>query len=119
MKTILKRLKRLWEISAHFDSDLKTIFAKIDCAEKRIIDAEKVIRDRTTISVDHHISQDSTIILCGQYDNHDYVEILSMDSKEFAPFVLRLREMKHLGMLRRVDSGPSLKIVWESEKDYK
>lgn len=92
--------KKLRNIVKWYSRDLEEI-------HKRIAAAEKVIRDRTDISVDVRHDGYNTIIVTGQYKGVGYVQTYAVNRKDLAYLIEQLRDMERYGAIRNIDSPPT------------
>lgn len=82
-------------------------------------EAVKIIRDRTRVSadIDAYSPKDypNYVVLCGRYGNFDYVQTVTLSSKDFRFIVNQLKEMRKYADIKFVDVPPNLKHVVDSE----
>ncbi len=111
---MIRWFRKLREIVRNYDTDKNAILLKICRTEKRAIEAENVIRDRTAIHADIHTQSDNQIIVVGRYRNRDYVQVFHMASNDFCATIEKFREMERFGFMSRIDAAPQMKAVFEN-----
>lgn len=97
-KDLRKLIRKLRWIAKTYDNNQKHIHARIN-------DAEKIIKERTSIHVDLGIKTHHQIIVAGRYRNHDYVQTYAVQEKDIKYLIEMLRQMEKYGEVERVD-GP-------------
>jgi hypothetical protein len=73
---------------------------------------EKILRDRTDISVDVGVRGENTIIVTGRYRKADYVEVFSIGDMEMNNLIHLLRQMQQYATVKRIDAPISFKGVF-------
>jgi len=106
---MLKWLKKLKSIVAGYDADLRN-------AHSRIAELEKLVKDRTNISVDAGFRSASHVIVIGRYRNADYVQTFEMDTPSLDALIDQLREHERYGKVVRVDAPPVFRAVFERDR---
>jgi len=106
---MLKWLKKLKEIVAGYDADLRT-------AHTRIAELEKLVKDRTNIAVDVGFRSASHVIVIGRYRNADYIQTFEMDTPSLDGLIEQLRERERYGSVKRVDAPPLFRAVFERHR---
>lgn len=101
-------LKKLNQIVAAYDTDLRQ-------AHARIAELEKMVKDRTNIAVDVGFSGANHVIVIGRYKNADYIQTFHMDSNNLACLIDELRDRSRYGHVRRVDAPPEFRAVFHRE----
>ncbi len=73
---------------------------------RRIANAERMIKHRTEISADVHarINHLNHIVLVGRYRNNDYVEIFSIRNDSMDSLVQQLAHMQKYAQVHRIDA---------------
>jgi len=104
-------MKKLLAIVAGYDAALRG-------AHTRINALEKLVRDRTNISVDVGFRTASHVIVVGRYRNADYVQTFALDTPDLNVLIDRLREMERYGTVQRVDAPPLFRAVFNRERSF-
>lgn len=105
---MLSWIKKLKRIVTRYDADLQA-------AHARIAELEKLIRDRTDISVELGFRSATNVIVTGRYKNADYVQTFQINERDTGALVDQLREMQRFGVIRKIDCPPPLKAVFKRE----
>jgi len=103
---MLKWIKKLKTIVARYDNDFSKEHA-------RIMELEKLIRERTNIAVDVGVAGTSHVIVVGRYRNVDYVQTYALNTPDLATLIEQLQQMERYGVVRRVDAPPQFRAVFE------
>jgi len=116
---MLQTIKKLRWIAKIWDDfyNTKDNYAqtRINTANRRIYELEKLIKDRTTIAVDVNYREPNTIIVIGSYNNRDYIQTFRVDKNDINYLIEELKKMEHYGTVRRIDAPAGIKFVIESE----
>lgn len=105
--------KKLKNIVSTYDKDYKRLSEDYKYLYNRITEAEKLIKDRTTISADVVYSgpDRNQIIVTGRYRSRDYVQVFTLADNELKTLVDQLREMERYGVIDKVDAIHGMKEV--------
>lgn len=101
---------QLLKIAGSYDGDHKWFMS-------RIVQAENLIKDRTDIAVDAHVTNHNPnqIIVTGRYRNRDYVQVFTLADNELGTLVEQLREMQRYGVVNKIDAPIGFRNVIERE----
>lgn len=111
LRDIVKLHKQLLEIIGTYNSDKEWMSNRIACAEQ-------TIKDRTDIHTDFHFRGQNQIIAIGRHRNRDYVQVFTIDQKDFDNMLNILRDITKFTRPGRFDIPSSFKAVIERELDY-
>jgi hypothetical protein len=103
---LLNWFKKLIAVVNSYDADLRA-------AHVHIADLEKLVRDRTTISVDVGLHGCSHVIVMGRYRNTDFVQTYEVRHDELGKLIDHLQRASHYGVVRRVDAPPQIRAAFE------
>jgi len=94
---------------------LDTIEYDIDQMKKNIDDAVDVIRDRTTVNIDHypHGCDPNRVVIIGRHKNTDYVQIFDLNTRDFGEIVEILKSLTKYSKMGIIDSTPTCKQIFE------
>jgi len=122
---IIKWFKTLARIVRDYDNTCEGLEAGLIQAEaaaqqaiNRANAAERVIRDRTDLSVDvsAHKNSPSTVIVTGRYKGMDYVQVFNVSHDSFGELVDQLREQNRFATTRYIDTvSPVVREVIDRE----
>lgn len=99
--------KKLFEIVRDYDQ-------RNDYNTQRVIDLEKILRDRTSLNVDIHHKGLNHVIMVGRYKNTDWIQTYTIDGKDFHHLVDQLKHMQRYGVVDRVDAPPQMSAAIRS-----
>jgi hypothetical protein len=108
MKRIKKFVSELLWLVSNARSELSIL-------SRRVEFAEKLIKDRTTISADLNYRGGGQIIIIGRYRNEDYIQTYSVPDRDLRGLIETLRNMQRYGAIRRIDAAPQLRAVIKRE----
>lgn len=108
----MKWFKKLFRIVRNHDLEVKRLERKID-------KLEKLLRDRTSLSVDiSPMSRGVThVVVCGRYKNRDYVEVFSITEKDLIDLIPTLKQLQKKASLNFVDAPMEFKAVLKRQID--
>lgn len=108
-------VKKLLTVVREHEADVETltelINARANDLYRRVEQAEKLIRDRTTVDVDVGFSGGCTVIVTGRYRDADYVNVHTIRPEDFRALVELLREMERFANLRHIDAAPEFRAT--------
>lgn len=108
-------VKKLLTVVREHEADIETltelINARANDLYRRVAQAEKVIRDRTTVDVDVGIRGGCTVIVTGRYRDTDYVNVHAIRPEDFHALVEQLREMERFARARHIDAAPEFRAT--------
>jgi len=99
-----KWIKQLRKIVANYDDDRARLLRKI-------LAAEKVIRDRTNIHADICLESPNQIIVIGRYKNRDYIQTYAITEGDLHYCIEMLQRMQMNGTIRRIDAMGDISAV--------
>ena len=117
---MLKWFKKLRELVA-CHTELLKIVGSYDKDHSwfisRLVQAENLIKDRTDIAVDAHVTNHNPnqIIVTGRYRNRDYVQVFTLADNELKTLVEQLRKMQRYGVVSKIDAPVGFRSVIERE----
>lgn len=97
---------------------IETVNKRVTACRDIALAAEKVIRDRTDISVDVHQHKDNQVIVTGKYRNTDYVQVFHITNNEFKHLIEILKNMKKYGRVSTIDAAYPMKKVIQHELKF-
>lgn len=105
---MIKWVKKLFYIVKNYSADVSSLRLQIN-------NLEKILRDRTDISVDVSASRMDAnhIIVVGRYKNIDYVQTFSLQNNDIGKLIDQLKEMERYGEIRKVDCPPPMRAVFK------
>ena len=75
----------------------------------RLVETEKLMKERTEVHADVHVNSESHIIVVGRYRNNDFVKTYCIDDETFSDLVRHLNAMTRHAMVRKIDCHPTMK----------
>lgn len=113
---ILKYFKTLHSlIKSHEDSqaEIASLKRRLEYQSEKMVFLDKLIKDRTDIAVDVHRRDMNTVIVVGRYKNADYINCFKLAAEEFPHLIERLKDMEQYGTVRRMDSFPEFRAIYD------
>lgn len=124
---MIKLFKKIKRIIDTFDDRLQTLHSEInhvsmtsEGARNYAKESRDYIKSKTEVAADVHLmGQDrSQIIVVGRYNKRDYVEVFSVPDNELRTLIEQLREMQEYGVVRRLDTPPTMRSFIDNELRY-
>ena len=117
---MIKWLKKLRHSVNDYDrlqGEFETLESEVDSLTSRINYLQECVGDRTTAHIDlSAMGRDPhQIVLIGQYRKHDYVNIYTVDAREFESIREHLQELRRHNRIGRIDASPPMKAVIERD----
>ena len=108
----LKQLQWVVKHSAQAFTDARLYTKSL---EDKVCALEKVIRDRTTISVDVSMRDPNYVIVVGNYRGVDYVQTYTLSTPDLRSLIEFLRPMQRYGHMHRIDAPREFRAVIKRE----
>ena len=113
LREIVACHKMIMKIVGSYDNDHRFFI-------NRIVSAENMIKDRTDVSADVHLTNHNPnqIIVVGRYRRSDYVKVFTLADNELGTLVDQLREMQRYGVVTKIDAPYEFRAVVEKDLNY-
>lgn len=108
-----KTLHTLIKSHAESQTEIASLKRKLEFQSEKMVFLDKLIKERTDIAVDVHRYDMNTVIVIGRYKNADYINCFKLAASELSPLIERLKDMEKYGTVRRMDSFPEFRAIYE------
>ena len=112
-------INKLKTIVANYDMEMFTFNVRLNESNRllnvRIQELEKVIKERTNISVDVNFKNTNHVIVTGRYKNIDYIQTFDVKSEDFCDLIDYMKSLERYGSVKRIDALPKMRAVFERE----
>jgi hypothetical protein len=122
LKKPFRFFRTLLYMAGRYDSDQTFIRETLLKRQREILHQisrmdtlEKLVRDRTDISVDIGFKDASYVVVTGRYRNRDYVETFQLGNKELSVLIEELKRMERYGTISHMDAPPQFRAVIDRE----
>lgn len=90
---------------------------EVQALRGRMDGLERIVRERTEISADVGFDHraGNTVIICGRYQNRDYVNVFTVRTDDLAEFINHLKNLQRYGAVRRLDAPIGFRAAIERE----
>jgi Uncharacterized proteins, homologs of lactam utilization protein B len=112
---VLKAVGEIRKWARNFIRAVRFYDADVSAMRLRVLELEKIIRDRTSIGADIRYSGEGYVVVVGRYQGHDYVQTFSLLHDDLNQFIRQLKNMERYGRVNVVDAPPGMRTVIKKE----
>jgi hypothetical protein len=116
---LIKLIKTLIHLANNYETMIESEHnyaqTRINTVNRKVDEVNKLIKDRTTLNVDWSSHGDSSVIVIGNLNGKDYIQIYRFTKKNLADLIGILKHMSYTAHLGVVDAPPTIKAVIEQE----